>query len=137
MRSAVRLSTRPSSMHAVGKCCRSIQGFVAITRNGSSIASLRPPATTTAARRPCRTGAYLCEVAVVIYGPQVVEQLQCTHERLRSRRVHEVKVDLQEGAGQEQRCEEWVQPGVAWCDLRAGGVQMCNTHRKPGSPGSW
>jgi hypothetical protein len=37
---------------------------------------------------------HLGEVAVIVDSPQVVEQLQCTHQRLRSRGVHEVKVHL-------------------------------------------
>lgn len=37
---------------------------------------------------------YLGHVALIIKCAQVVEQLQCSHEGFRSRRVHEVKVNL-------------------------------------------
>ena len=40
-------------------------------------------------------GVHLRHIAIVVQGAEVVEQLQGTHQRLRSRRVHEVKVHLQ------------------------------------------
>ena len=44
-------------------------------------------------------GEHLCHVAVVVQGAEVVEQLQGTHQGLRSRRVHKVKVHLQRARG--------------------------------------
>ena len=39
-------------------------------------------------------GVYLRHVALIIKSTQVVEQLQSTHESLRRRRVHKVKMHL-------------------------------------------
>ena len=38
-------------------------------------------------------GAQLCQVAIIVQGRQVVQQLQGSHQGLRGGRVHEVKVD--------------------------------------------
>lgn len=43
-------------------------------------------------------GQNLGEAAFVIESPQVVQQLQCPHQCLRGRRVHEVEVDLPRAA---------------------------------------
>lgn len=37
---------------------------------------------------------YLCHVAIVVQGSQVVQQLQSPHESFWRRRVHEVEVHL-------------------------------------------
>jgi hypothetical protein len=41
-----------------------------------------------------RGKAYRSEVAVIVEGAQVIEQLQCAQQAFGGRRVHEVKVHL-------------------------------------------
>ena len=51
------------------------------------------------ARNPHAIGVQsVCAITVVVERAEVVEQLEGAHERLGRRRVHEVEVDLHDGA---------------------------------------
>lgn len=71
--------------------------------------------------QPPTCPAYLCHVALVVQGAQVVEQLQGAHEGLGGGGVHEVKVHLHggervgRGRGLSARGHKWThrEPGVS------------------------